>query len=311
MTMNAALKLLLDLPEQQTLAGSEQNALFSLPALIANLTYHAMMLEVHLTPKPGLVDTVNNGAHDDMTLNTFIISGKAITPYFEQFVQTGMAQAAKPAEQLLPEIRPIGIAAEAAMLQATGGVNTHKGMIFIMGLLCAAIGWLKGREATINVAAISSVIAAACANLVQDELATKSVATSAGERNFHQYGLTGARGEAASGLYHIVAVALPAYRRSLAADASTEQAMWYALLVLMAENNDSNLVSRGGIDGLRYVQGYAQKLLQQPLAYDALEIALRDFDKELIARHLSPGGSADLLAATWLIHEVAQMFSDN
>ncbi|CSB56614.1 CitG protein [Vibrio cholerae] len=85
--------------------------------------------------------------------------------------------------------------------------------------------------------------------------------------------------------------------------------MWHTLLVLMANNNDSNLVSRGGLAGLHFVQEQAQQLLAKGgFLYQEIEQALTALDSVLIEKHLSPGGSADLLAATWLIYELVQLF---
>ncbi|EGQ9439609.1 triphosphoribosyl-dephospho-CoA synthase CitG [Vibrio cholerae] len=309
MTIPAALDLLLELPSQAS--SSSGSKTFSLPRLVGHLAYHAMMLEVHLTPKPGLVDTANNGAHRDMDLNTFIASAEAIAPYLHSFVSAGWVSAGHPAAQLLSALRPIGIEAEQAMFAATKGVNTHKGMIFILGLICGSVGWLKANQLKIDAQHIGETIRQACQFLVIDELKAKRDCEpeTAGERIYRQYGLTGARGEAASGLAMVMQHALPAYQACLTKGASTEQALWHTLLVLMANNNDSNLVSRGGLAGLHFVQEQAQQLLAKGgFLYQEIEQALTALDSALIEKHLSPGGSADLLAATWLIYELVQLF---
>jgi triphosphoribosyl-dephospho-CoA synthase len=312
MVTNAVFKLLVDFPELSPYSEREE-ATFSFPHLVGHLAYHAMMLEVHLTPKPGLVDTANNGAHSDMDLNTFIQSADAIAPYMQQFVVAGWECSGLPANRLLTVLRPIGVRAEQAMLKVTRGINTHKGMIFILGLVCGALGWLKANHLNVDANHIRETIRQACQFLVVDELKNQPVSTfhTAGERMYQLYGLTGARGEAASGLSSVMQHSLPAYQTCLSAGASTEQALWQALLVLMANNDDSNLVSRGGIDGLNFVKNEAKQLLELGgYLYPEIEPALTALDKELIELHLSPGGSADLLAATWFIHEVVQLLQD-
>lgn len=310
--MNVMLEQLIDHTSEAKLAvpfASKQA--FSLPKLVSHLAYHAMMLEVHLTPKPGLVDTLNNGSHDDMTLATFVVSANAIVPYFTQFVATATAHAHVPVTALLSVLRPIGVKAERAMFSATDGVNTHKGMIFNLGLICGAVGWLKGNHLQVDELHIKEVIRQSCQSLVYDELkcCESREAATAGEKMYQQYGLTGARGEAASGLTTVMNYALPAYRECLRRGISTEQALWHTLLVIMANNDDSNLVHRGGINGLRFVQSRANHLLQLGgYRYHDLESELMAFDRDLIAKHLSPGGSADLLAACWLVHELVQLF---
>ncbi|MGL4380533.1 MAG: triphosphoribosyl-dephospho-CoA synthase CitG [Vibrio sp.] len=309
MTIPATFDVQLESPNQASSVGGSKT--FSLPRLVGHLAYHAMMLEVHLTPKPGLVDTVNSGAHRDMDLNTFIASAEAIAPYLQAFVSAGWRCAASPAAQLMTVLRPIGIEAEQAMLNATQGVNTHKGMIFILGLICGSVGWLKANQLKIDALLIGDTIGQACQFLVIDELKVKHDAEceTAGERIYRQYGLTGARGEAASGLAMVTQHALPAYQTCLTQGASTEQALWHTLLVLMANNNDSNLAARGGLAGLHFVQAQAQQLLTQGgFLYQEIEQALTSLDHILIEKHLSPGGSADLLAATWLIHELVVLF---
>ncbi|CAG9297415.1 triphosphoribosyl-dephospho-CoA synthase CitG [Celerinatantimonas diazotrophica] len=315
MTMNVMIDSLFDLPQEATVVvpSSPSTQTFSLPKLVSRLAYHAMMLEVHLTPKPGLVDALNNGSHDDMTLATFVVSANAIVPYFAQFVDTGTAHAHLPVTALLSGLRPIGVEAEQAMFSATHGVNTHKGMIFNLGLICGAVGWLQGNHLQVDELHIKEVIRQSCQFLVYDELkrCTQHAAATAGEQMYQQYGLTGARGEAASGLTTVMNYALPAYRECLIEGVATEQALWHTLLVIMANNDDSNLVHRGGIEGLRFVQDRASYLLKLGgYRYPNLESELMAFDRDLIAKHLSPGGSADLLAAAWLVHELVQLFEN-
>ena len=138
-----------------------------------------------------------------------------------------------------------------------------------------------------------------CAGLVARELDHTRAVRTARERAFRQYGISGARGEAASGYWSVRAVALPVYDRLREAGASDAMALLESLLYLLAVNSDTNLISRGGISGLEYVREYARKFLIEGgvLADGGIEKLLA-FDDDLIARHLSPGGSADLLIVT-------------
>ncbi|WP_088132901.1 triphosphoribosyl-dephospho-CoA synthase CitG [Vibrio gazogenes] len=279
---------------------------------VGRLAYHAMMLEVHLTPKPGLVDTVNQGAHHDMDLALFIRSAEVLAPYMASFVRTGWLHHRQPLSSLLAELRLIGIDAEVAMFQATSGVNTHKGMIFSMGLICGVVGWLQANQQHVNACAISEAVSQCCQHLVWDELREikHRAPMTQGEKLYQQYGVAGARGEAASGFETVMIHALPAYQSAIAQAFSTEQALWQTLLVLIAHNQDTNLLSRGGMSGLLYVQQYASSLLASGgIAHPDIEMALNQFDRRLIERHLSPGGSADLLAVTWLIAELEKRLS--
>lgn len=263
----------------------------------------SLLTEVRLTPKPGLVDIRNSGAHHDMDLAAFERSTAAISPWMATFYRMGYdTSAARPAS-VLPMLRPTGMACENAMLQVTGGVNTHRGAIFSFGLLCAAIGRLTAQGKPVEQNSLCDVVAQFCRQLVARELSGKKGGKlSKSEAHFLQFGLSGARGEAESGFHTVRTLALPVYNRVMREQGDTNLALLQTLLHLMAWNDDTNLVARGGLKGLYYVQQQAQKILWQGgvLVKGGLE-AMQQLDDELIARHLSPGGSADLLAVTWFL----------
>ncbi|MGR5360196.1 triphosphoribosyl-dephospho-CoA synthase CitG [Vibrio mediterranei] len=304
---NVALKLLLDQNIEHIPSSAHCSAVkVNLFSLVSELAYHAMLVEVHLSPKPGLVDLISNGAHSDMDVSLFEASASAIRPFLNAFINAGFVHSTKTAETLMSVLRPVGIKAEHAMFAATGGVNTHKGMIFGLGLVCGAVGWLKGKGIAVDSLHISQVIKRSCALLVIQELkTTDSQLETHGERLYREFGLTGARGEAATGYQTIMAYSLPAYQQALLEGASAEQALWQVLLTLMVNNQDTNVASRGGLHGLRYVQNTAYKLLENGGWHNTdLEHQLLEFDSQLIEKNLSPGGSADLLALTWLLAEI-------
>lgn len=261
-------------------------------AFVPALAARALRQELDLTPKPGLVDRANSGAHRDMDYALFLASIDAITPWFARFEQAGFDHAHKPAAAQLRLIRPMGIACEQAMFAATDGVNTHKGGIFSLGLLSFAAGRLRGLGWQLSADALCDEVSAICRGLVARELAGRAQAITAGEKQFRDYGLTGARGEAEQGFITVRRAVLPFWQQE-----QGERRLHNALLRLMAVNRDSNLVSRGGLAGLRYVQDYAQQLLTTGWEADDL----RQMDQALIARHLSPGGSADLLAVAYVL----------
>ncbi len=182
------------------------------------------------------------------------------------------------------------------MFSATGGVNTHKGGIFSLGLLCAAAGRLAAQGESLTPTALCMTVSAMTRGIVARELAHGRRAATAGERLYRQFGLTGARGEVESGFATVRRHVLPFWQY-----AQGERGLQQALLRLMAVNPDTNLASRGGLEGLRYVQKYASGLLAR--GWD--DEALREMDRALITRNLSPGGSADLLAVSWLLAALA------
>lgn len=253
----------------------------------------ALLDEVYLTPKPGLVDAANNGAHRDMDLSLFLRSIDAITPWLSHFWFKAEQYCHVDETALLPLIRPIGLACEQAMFTATHGINTHKGGIFSLGLLCAAAGWLSGRSEALTLSSLCETVRRITRGIVAKELQGGSSGKTAGERLYQQYGLTGARGEAESGFQIIRQHILPWWFT----EHCPQKRLHQALLSLMAVNPDTNLVSRGGLEGLHFVQLYASQLLAN--GWTTADLAI--MDKALTNRNLSPGGSADLLAVTQVL----------
>ncbi|MGY0569828.1 triphosphoribosyl-dephospho-CoA synthase CitG [Bradyrhizobium sp. RDM12] len=262
----------------------------------------ALLTELMLTPKPGLVDRRNSGAHRDMNIDTFLASARAIAPWWSRFVALGYSSAHVSAGAALPLVRPTGVLCEQAMFRATSGVNTHKGAIFSLGLLCFSAGRLQARGTEVTRKRLCGEVAHICVGLVDRELNRTAPTQTAGERVFRRFGFAGARGEAASGFATVRTAALPVYDRVREDGLDEGTALLHVLLHLLAVNNDTNLISRGGLAGLDYVQAYARRLLRDGgvLAPGGVEkMAL--FDDALIAGHLSPGGTADLLGLTWFL----------
>jgi triphosphoribosyl-dephospho-CoA synthase len=232
-----------------------------------------------------------------MDISTFLKSAHVLSRWFPRFVEIGYHSAQTPACDFLPLVRPTGVLCEKEMFRATQGINTHKGAIFSLGLLCAAAGRLLANGIRLTRAGICAEVAGICAALVTRELDGNKTAETAGERIFQLYGFSGARGQAASGYSIVRLIALPVYDRLRLHAVSERRALLQVLLHLLAFNTDTNLVSRGGLTGLDYVREYARDLLLQGgvFARDGLNKIVA-FDDELIARNLSPGGSADLLA---------------
>lgn len=267
--------------------------------------YRALLVEVNLTPKPGLVDRHNNGAHRDMNLGHFYRSARAIGIWLPRFIRQGRDDAFRPAAEQLLRLRPLGLACENHMFQATGGVNTHKGSVFSLGLLCAAYGRCDQQQRHIDAKTLCAEVATMCDGLVARELQQHNALQTAGQRLFAEHGLSGARGEAESGFERVINGALPLYRQRLNAGCDEQTALMDSLLWLMAHNDDTNVASRGGIEGLHWLQQRAAGLLAQGGAQGEQGIQrLRQFDADCIMRNLSPGGSADLLIVTWLLAQL-------
>ncbi|SDK28020.1 triphosphoribosyl-dephospho-CoA synthase CitG [Aliiruegeria lutimaris] len=274
--------------------------LVSRAGYLSQLVHEALLVEVHLTPKPGLVDLRNNGAHSDMNVATFEASAAAIAPFFEQFFLSGVASADMPATEALPELRRLGLIAEAAMFRATDGVNTHKGAIFAFGLALGAAGRLTAKGAALETVALCGEVAAIAAGIVARDLdGANRTATTAGEYIYRRYGIRGARGEAESGFATVREIGLAAFRAARSHGAGEERCLLAALAALLAQNADTNLIARGGPEATEYVRREAEAIAGLGANASDFIARLEALDDALIARNLSPGGTADLVGLTW------------
>ena len=267
----------------------------------ARLATRALLFEVCVTPKPGLVDRANNGSHRDMDIYTFMSSAAALFPYFAGCVRLGRKTAGRPAPETFAALRWQGLQAECDMRRATGGVNTHKGAIYSMGLLCGALGRLC-RERWADPAAVLSEIAAMVRGAVSRELdgATSENAKTAGQRLYALYGVTGVRGEAEKGFPSVLEFGLPVLEAGLARGKTADEAGAAALLTLLLHTADTNMLARGDMDGLKEAEAQVRAVLSA-CEYPPAE-AVERLDRAFISRRLSPGGSADLLSLCWMLH---------
>lgn len=267
---------------------------------IGTLATEALLEEVNTTPKPGLVDRNNTGAHQDMDLETFYRSTQALRAYWPACFRTGAKTAREAPEETFARLRALGLAAERKMLAATGGVNTHKGAIFLLGTVCGAIGRLWSAE---DPCRDPSAVGEACALMSQkameadfSQMKARGEGRSFGEQIYLQHGIRGARGELAAGLPSVLRVGLPQLQAALARGVDRNDAGAITLLYLIAQGTDTNLMHRGGMDVAAAAVEEVRELLNAS-PYPKLSDMLR-LDDRFIQQNLSPGGSADLLAAT-------------
>lgn len=265
------------------------------------LVTRALLDEVRATPKPGLVDRSNNGSHRDMTLATFEASAEALRPWWPRCFALGQETAGEPPAETFARLRAEGEAAERAMLAATGGVNTHKGAIFTLGVLCGAAGRLWRADAPVREAeALLRECAAMTRAAAEADFAAldrhPEAARTAGERFYVRCGLRGIRGEVADGLPSVAETALPMLRRAQDAGLDRNAACVCALLALIGRGGDTNLVARGGSPEAAAQAAREAAALLSDGRFPAAE-EVEALDRSFIARNLSPGGCADLLAA--------------
>ena len=265
----------------------------------ARLASQALLYEVAATPKPGLVDRENSGSHRDMDFFTFQASVAALYPYFYQCVNIGRQTA--DAKETFRRLRLPGKLAEGEMLHATAGVNTHKGAIFSMGILCGALGRLE-RQQWRNPEVILAECAAMTEGLVSRDYGnlTPETAKTAGQKLYLQYGITGVRGQAEAGFPAVLNVGLPKLEAALAAGKTINEAGCAALLAMLADTVDTNMIHRGGYALAKETSENLKILLKkEPLP---TKETLEALDAEFMRRNLSPGGTADLLALVYLLH---------
>jgi len=262
----------------------------------------ALYDELALAPKPGLVSFVDTGSHRDMDADTFLRSLHALRPYFEEMAVRGWRL------EPFQTLQACGIAAEARMLAATGGVNTHRGAIFSLGLLCAAAGaavqaspgrvlspdWLRDRL-MLHWA---------------DALEARSHQSSSlpGGIAARRHGLRSASMEAAAGFPALFETALPALDAGLRKGIGAERARLDTLFHAMSVLDDTNLVHRGGMAGLQFARCAARDFIADGGAGrpDGLAAAWA-LHRRFVARNLSPGGAADTLAAACLLSRLRRL----
>ncbi len=268
------------------------------PQAIGRSAVKSLHQELAAYPKPGLVSPVDSGSHQDMDASIFFRSLFSLRSYFREITLAGMNS------DSFASLKQLGITAEERMLKATQGVNTHRGAIFNLGLLAAAAGHLMRADLSLQKDALSTVISVRWGDAIKQH-GRSLPKTSHGGLVAAHYGVGGALHEASSGFPHVFKVGLPALQKSLARGTDQNSASVQCLFSLMKELADTNLLYRGGDSGLLFAQESARSFLadggvHRPDWYkQAVEI-----HREFVKRNLSPGGSADLLAAALFVNHL-------
>ncbi len=270
----------------------------------SNIT-KAILLEAICSPKPGLVDRFNSGAHKDMDIFTYMISSAVISPYISVIAQIAIEHRGDLSE-LLPKIRSIGLSAEEEMFLATGNINTQKGLIFSGMLIAAAAGYISARETgDLKVIKILKIVQEITEGIVQRELMLMNKnqeKITSGEWIFLDLGITGIRGEAEKGFPNADA-AYQVIEKALAQGIVLEKSMIMALLFLMTRVDDTNILARHGSEALTFVRNEANKLvLSEDVYTDQWIERVYELDNIFIEQNISPGGCADLLAVALMLY---------
>jgi len=273
-----------------------------LAARLASLATQSLLDEARLSPKPGLVDSRGSGAHQDLTLALMERSAHSLTPTFYALALHSWQRPADIA--LRQKVGQLGRVGEQQMMAATGGVNTHRGAIWALGLLVSAVAMNPTSLAAQDIAQRAAELA-----VLADTLSPKSF--SKGARAVQHYQVPGAREEAQQGFPHVMQRALPQLWRSRAAGASEAQAQLNALLAIMTTLADTCVLSRGGMSALQAMHlGAAQVLAAGGVQHRAGRDRLAQLEKRMLVDNVSPGGAADLLSATLFLDGISRAEPD-
>lgn len=254
----------------------------TVPYLVADLAERALRLELDTTPKPGLVDRQDNGAHKDMDYALMSKSISALRPYLTRL-------AVESAKDIDPaKIKEIGIEAEKAMLKATGGVNTHKGALFCIGLSVAAASNMASATGFVQVYSFKELVSRAASEI-------PSARGTHGAEAKRSFKAVGALENARAAYPELFTDWLP-YYRSLEGDPFR---CHKTLLHIMTTLDDTNILHRRGAEGLAHAEAEAARLLE-----DFSESGLSSLNKDFIRENISPGGSADMLSLTIFIESI-------
>jgi len=274
--------------------------------LLTSYATKALLFEVSVTPKPGLVDRYSQGSHTDMDFFSFVSSSSSLSFYWKDIAELAYLWDGTEKDSTLIALRKIGIKMEEAMLHSTGNINTQKGAIFIMGFTFFACAYILNKGSILDDKSIRGIISYLNKDIVKNELKSSDEIFSHGEKVFSKYGAKlggGIRQEMEEGLPIIFEYSLP-YLHSFGCIENTEKS-WNnilkdVLLLIISRNDDTNILFRSSADILAQTKELAHLCLESK-SNEKLER-----NNELIAfcekHNISPGGSADLLAVTCFIY---------
>ena len=274
---------------------------------LGEFALESMLMEVACFPSFGLVSPISKGAHEDMDYFTFIKSTASLQKYMLKIANRAFSP--DKLEIIFKDCRMLGIEAEKEMFEKTKGINTHKGMIFVLGIVVIATA--KTLYENKDFYSIQENIRFMTKGLVGSELKSleKKTNLTHGERVFLEYGITGIRGEVESGLPVIFEYALPAYDDLAFFNAGDNERLLHALITIMAHCDDTTILHRHDINTLKEVQDICKNLLKKgSLLNKELLVEIDELDKKFSKKRISPGGCADLLAVTVFLSLIKKEF---
>ena len=278
---------------------------------IASLAVQAMLYEASCTPSPGLVSQTSSGAHTDMDYFTFLDSATSLINPLIHCTEAGFSSSTP--KEIFQQLRLLGKLGEQQMLAKTSGVNTHKGMLFLLGVGCAAGG--KALFGGTGFTSLPSIIKDMTSGLVERELSSKLIefknadklALTSGEKLFFYHKVEGIRGEVQSGLPTVFDFSLGFYTANQGL--SQNHRLVQTLLAIMQFCEDTNILHRHSLETLKEVQETAKQILSigGVATVQGLK-AIEEMNKDFSNRKISPGGSADLLGVTVFLHLLKKIY---
>lgn len=271
----------------------------------SNLALKSIILEVSASPSFGLVSPQTKGSHEDMDFFTFIDSGFSLSSYLKKVISAGYSPLS--VDLIFKKIRFMGKLAEDDMFLATNNVNTHKGMIFLMGITAALTAKAKFESLSFN--EIPSLIKEMCRDILKDfDNIHKKTSLTHGEKLYIRHGIVGVRGVVKNGLDIIFNGSIKIFENSLISGEHINHAMIRTLLFLMSSLEDTTILHRHDIEILNFVKLKAKNL---HLKFEKTSVNIKlltEIENEFIKKKISPGGAADLLAITMFLYFIKTYF---
>ena len=280
---------------------------------LGELATRSILLEVSAHPKPGLVTPYSCGCHTDMDYALFLKSSAVLSQGFCPLPSFGYGFKGSP-QELFERARAMGVPVEQRMFEVTGGVNTQKGLVFLFHVLLSGGGYLA-RRGSPGPQGLAALVAEMTEGIVERELgplmnAGRPQRMTKGEQLYVDYGITGIRGEVEHGLPSVMNNGLPTFEHTLHETGDLNASLLQTLFSLMTVVEDTNIMSRKGLDMYETIVGSAAEVLDLGgVLTDEGQAAITAFSYMATEAHISPGGSADLLSATLFMHFLGTEFA--
>jgi holo-ACP synthase CitX len=275
---------------------------------LSEIATKSLLFEVSLSPKPGLVDFFSSGSHSDMDFYTFLSSTSAISQFWTEFAEAGL-KIDENLQDALSIVRRIGLKAEKEMYKSTNGVNTQKGLIFLLGLSVFTTAYLFKKADVFDEKIFKETLKVICHNIVENELVKVDFEDKThGQKTFNKFGKkgAGARFQTEQGFPLVFDEILPFLENNLNENIllnkkSFDEILKHTLLKIISNLDDSNVLYRKGEVVAETLKKMAFQVLNREKKFE-------DLYEYCLKENISPGGAADMLAVSLFFYFVKQEF---